>query len=166
MAEPDWSTLASPDTPRPEGAAGWLRVWEPRGWLAGVVLGALLAPFVVLVVLPRQELATAPRRPLAESGWPAPLPEGAQAALAKGKALLARGRAEAALAELGKVLAAEPGCQEARWLLATTHERLGDRLRASRAYRDFLAVERAHAPWREQRAAEAAAHLAQLEALP
>lgn len=154
--------------PRHEGGGwqAWLRVMEPRGWLAGVLLGGLLCPWLLLVVLPHQELATAPRRPEAEAGWPQALPTEAYLALERGKQLLGRGKAEAGLVELSKVLAMAPTCQEARWLVATTHERLGDRNRAARAYRDFLAVERGHSPWREQRRNEAEARLAQLEALP
>ena len=60
--------------------------------------------------------------------------------LAQAREDLSRGRIERAVQNLKRVLAARPDEQEARWLLASTFDRLGDQAQAIKHYKMFLEV--------------------------
>ncbi|MEB3197382.1 MAG: tetratricopeptide repeat protein [Candidatus Sericytochromatia bacterium] len=123
------------------------RTWRERlisqpDWVAGLVVGGVVGIFILLVVLPRQEYARPVTLPddqfLARSA--APLPSPLAAHLANARVALRRGKVEAALQELNLVLARRPDDMEARWLLASTYDRLGDQTRALKHYQAFLAM--------------------------
>lgn len=111
-------------------------------WLWGLALGGLISALLLVVVLPRQEYAHPVKAPedrqLAEAA--APLPPELATRLAEARAQLARGKIDAAVQSLDAVLAQRPANQEARWLLASTFDRLGDQAKAAQHYRVFLDV--------------------------
>ncbi|MEB3221955.1 MAG: zf-HC2 domain-containing protein [Candidatus Sericytochromatia bacterium] len=132
------------DAPEPESALkGWRsRLMTQPDWLAGLVVGGVGCVFLLLVVLPRQEYAKPVTAPddevLAVAATPLSEPLARQ--LADARRQLRRGQVDAALQNLNGVLARRPDEQEARWLLASTYDRLGDAARAAKHYRVYLHV--------------------------
>jgi tetratricopeptide (TPR) repeat protein len=132
------------DAPEPEVAHSGLRarLMAQPDWLAGLVVGGVLCVFLLLVVLPRQEYAKPVIAPEDEvlAVAATPLSEPLARRLTEARRQLRRGQIEAAVQNLNAVLARRPDEQEARWLLASTYDRLGDASRAAKHYRAYLHV--------------------------
>lgn len=158
------------DAPAPEAAAAGFKekLFSQPDWLAGVALGGVVSALLLVVILPRQEYARPVKAPedrlLAEAGTPL-APELA-ARLAAARAQLGRGQIDAAVQGLNAVLAARPENQEARWLLASTHDRLGDQAKAAQHYRVFLEVHDRARAVEDDRAERARARLGAWEGMP
>lgn len=109
-------------------------------WIAGVLLGIASTLVVFLVVIPRQEYAKMMRNPqeafMARQSEPL-TPEQAFR-IQRARVSLRAGRVDQALIELETILKARPDLAEARWLYASTLDRLGDSARAAKHYALYL----------------------------
>lgn len=111
-------------------------------WLWGVFVGGLASVILLLGILPRQDYA----RPLREASEVAALAEEATLApaiadeIAGARTALKKGQVEKAVQALVTVTEKEPSALEARWLLATTYDRLGDMVRAGGQYEAYIAL--------------------------
>jgi hypothetical protein len=145
---PAWvhrGVVAEGDSPEPvrKGDNFWRKVFSQPDWLTGLVLGGLVSVLCLLVVIPRQEYAKSVREPSdeliarADRALEPPL----AAKLQHARQALAKGKVDTALLDLNAILAVRGDDQEARWLLATTYDRLGDQARAAQHYKLFLDVD-------------------------
>lgn len=135
--------LIFPDS-MPEPAASSLsdKLFSEPFWLWGVFVGGLAALVLLLGILPRQDYARPLRDPVdaaALTREAALSPEVADE-LARARRALAKGQVEAAVQALLAVTVQAPEALEARWLLATTYDRLGDTVRAAREYQAYVAL--------------------------
>ncbi|MFN3431389.1 MAG: Rid family hydrolase, partial [Candidatus Sericytochromatia bacterium] len=73
---------------------------------------------------------------------------------------------EQVIANLKAVLADRPDNQEARWLLATTYDRLGDQIQAAQQYRIFLDTEKRGQAFVDERVKRAQARMEVWEEVP
>lgn len=161
---PTWllrSVLDTSEQEAPESQTG-PRHWRARllaqpDWLAGVVVGGVVCVFVLLIVLPRQEYARPVKAPDDQVLALAALPLNPELGkrLAQAREDLRKGKIESAIHNLNRVLAARPDEQEARWLLASTYDRLGDQSRAFKHYKVFLQVHDTRSALRDDRAQRA-----------
>jgi hypothetical protein len=158
------------DAPAPEAAAAGLKekIFSQPDWLAGVAVGGVVSALLLLVVFPRQEYARPVKAPedqlLAEAATP--LAPDLAAKLAAARDQLARGKVDAAVQNLNGVLQARPEHQEARWLLASTFDRLGDQARAAQHYKVYLDVHDRLQAVTDDRAGRARARLGDWEGMP
>ncbi|MDB5095624.1 MAG: Sigma-70, region 4 [Cyanobacteria bacterium RYN_339] len=145
---PSWvhrGVLVEGDSPEPirKNDTIWRKVFSQPDWLAGLAVGAVTAALCLLVVIPRQEYAKSVREPAdeliarSERALEPPL----EAKLQHARQALSKGKVDTALLDLNGVLAVRGDDQEARWLLATTYDRLGDQGRAAQHYKLFLDVD-------------------------
>jgi hypothetical protein len=150
VAAPTWVSRqvmdADGDAPEPQTAGdSWQRkVFAQPDWLAGLAVGAVATTLVLMVLIPQLEYQKAVREPgdvLIAQGYQ-PLEPKVAAQLSEARALLAKNRTDPAIQNLKAVLAARPENQEARWLLATTYDRLGDQYQAAQQYELFVDTER------------------------
>lgn len=170
---PAWvhrGVIAEGDSPEPvrRGDTFWRKVFSQPDWLTGLFLGGVVSVLCLLVVIPRQEYAKSVREPgdeliaRADRSLEPPL----AAKLQHARQSLAKGKVDAALLDLNAVLAVRGDDQEARWLLATTYDRLGDQARAAQHYKLFLDVDtRLRAP-EDDRVQRARAKLGAWSELP
>ena len=175
VAPPPWVNrpvldASVPELPAAESAAAGFRakLFSQPDWLSGLVLGGVVSALLLIVVLPRQEYArpvkTPEDRQLAEAATP--LAPALAARLAAAREQLGRGKIDAAVQGLIAVLAARPENQEARWLLASTYDRLGDQARAAAHYRVFLEVHDRARAVEDDRAERARHRLGTWEGMP
>lgn len=160
--------VAGPEAPSP-APGNWVRkLFAQPDWLAGVVLGAMASALCLLVVLPREPLAAAMRDPseLAMAKADTPLPTNVNDELSAARHLLSRGKASAAIDELNRVLAARPEYLEARWLLATTYDGIGDQAHAALGYRQYIALATRERAIADERVVKAQERLKQFSELP
>jgi cytochrome c-type biogenesis protein CcmH/NrfG len=151
VAAPPWVNRAVldasvSDAPEPTAAGdSWQRkALSQPDWLLGVTVGSLATVLVLLVLMPRLEYAKAVREPgdvaIARASQPLSAPVAAQ--LSDARVQLAKARLDPAIQNLKAVLAQRPDNQEARWLLATTYDRMGDQIQAAQQYKIFLDTEK------------------------
>jgi cytochrome c-type biogenesis protein CcmH/NrfG len=149
VAAPTWVNRqvmdADGDAPEPQTAGdSWRRkVFAQPDWLSGLAVGAVATTLVLMVLIPQLEYQKAVREPgdvLIARGYQ-PLEPKVAAQLSEARALLAKNRTDPAIQNLKAVLAARPENQEARWLLATTYDRLGDQYQAAQQYEIFVDTE-------------------------
>lgn len=149
VAAPTWVNRqvmdADGDAPEPQAAGdSWQRkIFAQPDWLAGLAVGAVATTLVLMVLIPQLEYQKAVREPgdvLIARGYQ-PLEPKVAAQLSEARALLAKNRTDPAIQNLKAVLAARPENQEARWLLATTYDRLGDQYQAAQQYELFVDTE-------------------------
>lgn len=163
-ALPHWLLRSVLDTteqeaPEPQTGRRTLRerLLAQPDWLAGVVVGGVVCVFVFLIVLPRQEYARPVKAPddqvLALAALP--LTPDLSKRLTQAREDLRKGKIESALQHLNRVVVARPDQQEARWLLASTYDRLGDQSKAFRHYKAFLHVHDTRNALRDERAQRA-----------
>ena len=174
MTTPDEPHSPNPPTeaaaPEPDVAVVGIKakILSQPEWLWGLALGGVIAAITLIVILPRQEYARPLKAPedrqLAEAA--VPLPPELAARLSAARAQLGRGQIDAALQGLNAVLAARPENQEARWLLASTFDRLGDQGKAAQHYRVFLSVHDRAQAVQDDRAARARDRLHAWEGMP
>lgn len=132
------------DAPEPvrKGDTWLRRALSQPDWLMGLVVGGVTSALCLLVVIPHEDYSKSVREPgdqlLARANSPLEPPLATK--LANARASLASGRVDAALLDLNAILALRGDNQEARWLLATTYDRLGDQARAAKHYKLFLDV--------------------------
>jgi hypothetical protein len=149
VAAPTWVNRqvmdADGDAPEPQAVGdSWQRkVFAQPDWLSGLAVGAVATTLVLMVLIPQLEYQKAVREPgdvLIARGYQ-PLEPKVAAQLSEARALLAKNRTDPAIQNLKAVLAARPENQEARWLLATTYDRLGDQYQAAQQYELFVDTE-------------------------
>lgn len=175
LAVPAWvnrDVLDHRDSSSPEPATTG-RTWVSKAlsqpdWLMGVALGGIVSAVALLVLIPRLEYAKVVREPgdqiVAQVNEPLTAELGAK--LNEARAQLNKNRVADAIANLKAVVAARPDNQEARWLLATTYDRLGDRDSAQEHYRLFLETEALLRSIEDDRVRRAQAKVGGLEAQP
>lgn len=148
---------------------GWMqKALSMPGWLVGLALGGTVSALALLVLIPRLEYAEVVREPgdqiVAQVNEPLSPELGAK--LATARVQLGKSKVGDALANLKSVVAARPDNQEARWLLATTYERLGDRTSANQHYKLFLETERQIRAIEDQRVQQAESKVGKLSDQP
>jgi predicted Zn-dependent protease len=160
---------SQPSQDSPARVPAWLKkAFATPAWLGGVAVGALAVVITIRVFIPHEQYATAVQNPTdrALARVERTLDVQAASRLAAARFELARGQMGPAIGNLNLVLLDRPDNQEARWLLATADDALGDVLSAAKAYRVYLNVEAREQSIRGQRVERAKARLAALEALP
>jgi len=118
------------------------KVMSQPDWLLGLAVGGVISAVMLVIVLPRQQYAQPVKTPsdliLVEAH--APLAPDVAAKLTLGRKQLTQGKIDAAMLNLNAVIEARPENLEARWLLASTLDNLGDRARAAKHYQAYLEV--------------------------
>jgi hypothetical protein len=171
---PGWvhrGVLVGNDSPEPVRKGDtWARraLWSQPDWLVGLVVGAVTTAMCLLVVIPRQEYVKSVREPadVLLAGADRPLAPPLAAKLADARTALGRGQVDTAVQDLTQVLAVRGDDQEARWLLATTYDRLGDQPRAAKHYKLFLDVDQRTRAASDDRVARAQTRLGHWAEMP
>ncbi|HEY9720405.1 MAG TPA: alkyl sulfatase dimerization domain-containing protein [Oscillatoriaceae cyanobacterium] len=160
--------VAGVEAPTPSSGNWARKLFAQPDWIVGVVLGALVSALCLLVILPREPLAAAMREPaeLAMAKADAPLSGKVGDELSAARHLLARGKATAAIDALNRVLAARPEFLEARWLLATTYDGMGDQAHAAVCYRQYISVASRERAIADERVVQAQERLKRFSELP
>lgn len=175
VAAPVWVTrqvMDEADAVAPEPATtadSWQRkLFSQPDWLLGLAVGAMATAIVLIVLIPRLEYREALKEPGDQLLARASLPlEGAAAKrFAEARAQLAKNQPDQAVQNLKAVLADRPDNQEARWLLATTYDRLGDQIQAAQQYRIFLDTEKRGQAFVDERVKRAQARMEVWEEQP
>lgn len=156
----------------PQPPAGTVSPWQKAlsqpDWLLGVALGAVASAISLLVILPGLEYSEVVREPgdalVAQAAVPL-TPELADA-LAEARRQLDRGRVDGAIRNLKNILVARPDHLEARWLLANTYDRLGDRTSAMAHYEIYLETAKPEAEVMERRIQQASQRLGRQAEMP
>lgn len=175
VAAPTWVNRAVMDTsasdaPEPQAAKdSWQRkAMSQPDWLLGVAVGAVATALVLLVLIPRLEYGKAVREPgdvaIARAAQPLSPPVAKQ--LADARDLLGKNKLDPAIQNLKAVLAVRPDNQEARWLLASTFDRMGDQIQAAQQYKIFLDTEKREQAIVDDRVRRAQARLGAWEETP
>lgn len=172
MTTPDDVQPPATETASPEPDVATVgikaKILSQPDWLWGLALGGVISALLLVVVLPRQEYArpvkTPEDRQLAEAA--APLPPELATRLAEARAQLERGKVDAAVQGLDAVVTARPANQEARWLLASTFDRLGDQAKAAQHYKVFLDVHDRTQAVQDDRATRARERIRVWEGMP
>jgi cytochrome c-type biogenesis protein CcmH/NrfG len=175
IAAPAWVARQAMDTsvsdaPEPAKANDSFgrKLFSQPDWLLGLLVGAIATTVVLLVLIPKLQYAKAVREPgdqmIAQSAQPLTGP--AAKALTDARAQLASNKLDPAIQNLRLVLADRPDNQEARWLLATTFDRMGDNQQAAQQYRIFLDTEQREQAIVDDRVQRAKARLEAWEAVP
>lgn len=163
----DHSGNASPE-PTTTGRNWVQRALSQPGWLMGVALGGVVSALAILVLIPKMEYSKVVREPgdeiVAQVNEPLPAELGQKLATARDQ--LERNRVGEAINNLKAVVASRPDNMEARWLLATTYERLGDQDSANQHYELFLEAENRIRAIEDERVKKARAKVGNLEAQP
>jgi hypothetical protein len=172
-AAPGWvhrGVMVGSDSPEPTraGDTWWRRVWSQPDWLVGLFVGAVTTALCLLVVIPRQEYVKSVREPadVLLAGADLPLAPPLAAKVTDAREALGRGQVDKAVLNLTEVLAVRGDDQEARWLLATTYDRLGDQPRAAKHYKLFLDVDQRTRTASNDRVSRAQTRLGQWSELP
>lgn len=143
--------------PTSEGQTFMQKVMSQPDWLLGLAVGGVVSAVMLVIILPKQPYAQAVKAPgdqlLAEAH--APLDAELGAKLALGRKQLGQGKLDAAMQNLNAVITARPENLEARWLLATTLDGMGDRARAAKHYQAYLEVHDKLRAIEDERAARA-----------
>jgi cytochrome c-type biogenesis protein CcmH/NrfG len=175
VAAPAWVARQAMDTsvsdaPEPAKAHDSFgrKLFSQPDWLLGLLVGAIAPTGVLLVLIPKLQYAKAVREPsdqmIARSAQPLSGP--AAKALMDARDQLAKNKLDPAIQNLRLVLADRPDNQEARWLLATTFDRMGDNQQAAQQYRIFLDTEQREQAIVDDRVQRAKARLEVWEAVP
>lgn len=167
---PEWLQRQGAAPPQPDQPQdSWRRkaLSEPD-WLLGLAIGGVITALCLIVVLPRLDYTRAVRDPSDQqiAKIERSLDASSAAHLQAARQELAKGQVDAAIANLVTVLSARPDNLEARWLLASTYERVGDRTGAGQQYRIFVDVDARERTIMDARLKHAKARLGMLEAMP